>query len=150
MYFFVLAILFFAQSAIAHDPPITFGTPVSSTLVVSFPKNSTRFQPNPQQTAYLTDANQATLIIIRGRTSTNQASVKDDELALNRALAARTYLILNGVSPLKILVNFAPATDFVAENSTPEGNLQNQRVEIELVFVPVFTNEYGLTNDNGI
>jgi outer membrane protein OmpA-like peptidoglycan-associated protein len=36
---------------------------------------------------------------------------------------------------LKIVVNFASAADFIADNSTPEGRLENQRVEVELVFV---------------
>ena len=47
--------------------------------------------------------------------------------ALRRALSPRQYLIARGVSPLKIMVNFASASDFVADNSTPEGRHQNQR-----------------------
>lgn len=62
----------------------------------------------------------------------------DEALALRRALSARQYLIARGVSPLKIMVNFASATDFVADNSTPEGRYQNQRVDIELVYVPTW------------
>jgi hypothetical protein len=30
-------------------------------------------------------------------------------------------VIARGVSPLKIMVNFASASDFVADNSTPKG-----------------------------
>ena len=33
---------------------------------------------------------------------------------------------------MKIVVNFASAADFIADNSTPEGRLENQRVEVEL------------------
>ncbi|MBT84117.1 MAG: hypothetical protein CMN89_06475 [Sutterellaceae bacterium] len=55
-----------------------------------------------------------------------------------RALSARKYLVDRGVSPLKVMVNFASAADYVTENITPEGRYQNQRVEIELVYVPMF------------
>lgn len=59
-------------------------------------------------------------------------------VALKRALSARKYLVDRGVSPLKIMVNFASAADYVTENITPEGRYQNQRVEIELIYVPMF------------
>ena len=78
------------------------------------------------------------MIYVSGRTSTPRPSPADEALALRRALSARQYLIARGVSPLKIMVNFASATDFVADNSTPEGQYQNQRVDIELVYVPTW------------
>ncbi len=57
---------------------------------------------------------------------------------MRRALSARQYLIARGVSPLKIMVHFASASDFVADNSTPEGRHQNQRVDIEVIYVPTY------------
>ena len=72
------------------------------------------------------------------RQSTNRPSARDEILALKRALSARKYLVDRGVSPLKIMVNFASAADYVTENITPEGRYQNQRVEIELIYVPMF------------
>lgn len=59
-------------------------------------------------------------------------------LALRRALSARSYLVARGVSPLKIMVNFASAADFVADNSTAEGRRENQRVEIGVVYIPTY------------
>lgn len=135
MFVFVLAVLSFAQSAIAQDQSGPFGSPISSVVMVSFPSSSTEFRPNEHQADYLKDAKNAALVVIRGRTSTNSPSAKDEALALSRALSARTYLIARGVSPLKVQVNFASAADFVADNSTQEGRLQNQRVEVELVYV---------------
>jgi hypothetical protein len=44
--------------------------------------------------------------------------------------------VARGVSPLKIMVNFASAADFVADNSTAEGRRENQRVDIEVVSPP--------------
>lgn len=135
----LLASMTFAQNAMAQVDTY-YGTPVSSAVVVSFADNSSAFRPNMEQAELLVDAKQAALISIRGRTSTNKPTAKDEVLAMARALSARTYLIARGVSPLKISVNFASAADFIADNSTPEGRHENQRVEVELVFVPALTN----------
>lgn len=78
------------------------------------------------------------IIYISGRTSTLRPSAADEALALRRALSARSYLVARGVSPLKIMVNFASAADFVADNSTAEGRRENQRVDIEVVYIPTY------------
>jgi outer membrane protein OmpA-like peptidoglycan-associated protein len=135
----LLASITFAQSAMAQEPADTFGTPISSAVVVSFADNSSTFRPNTEQATHLSDAKQAALVTIRGRTSTNTPSARDEALALARALSARSYLVARGVSPLKIAVNFASAADFVADNLTPEGRRENQRVEVELVYVTPLT-----------
>jgi outer membrane protein OmpA-like peptidoglycan-associated protein len=136
----LLASITFAQSAMAQEPADTFGTPISSAVVVSFADSSSTFRPNTEQATHLSDAKQAALVTIRGRTSTNTPSARDEALALARALSARSYLVAHGVSPLKIAVNFASAADFVANNLTPEGRRENQRVEVELVYVTPLTN----------
>lgn len=135
---FSLASMIFAQGALAADYGSASGTPISSMVMVSFPDSSTTFQPPPDVSAVLDDARTASMIYINGRTSTNRPSARDEALALKRALSARKYLVDRGVSPLKIMVNFASATDYVTENITPEGRYQNQRVEVELVYVPMF------------
>ena len=58
--------------------------------------------------------------------------------AANGHAAVVEYLIARGVSPLKIMVNFASAADFVADNSTAEGRRENQRVDIEVVYIPTY------------
>ncbi|WP_082880138.1 OmpA family protein [Methylomonas methanica] len=126
-----------------HVEPITanvvaedaYGTPQSNTVTVLFDNRSVIFRPNFSDSTILDGAQNAALITVRGRTSTPIPSVKDEQLALSRALSARKYLIERGVSPLKIHVNYASGSDFIADNSTPEGKRQNQRVEIELVYV---------------
>jgi outer membrane protein OmpA-like peptidoglycan-associated protein len=136
----LLASITFAQSAMAQEPADTFRTPISSAVVVSFTDSSSSFRPNTEQAAHLSDAKQAALVTIRGRTSTNTPSARDEALALARALSARSYLVARGVSPLKIAINFASAADFVSDNSTPEGRHENQRVEVELVYITPLTN----------
>jgi hypothetical protein len=133
-----------ANSQTFHVEPITtntlaedgfMGTPQSNTVTVLFDNRSIIFRPNVSDSSILDDAKHAALITVRGRTSTPIPSAKDEQLALSRAVSARKYLIERGVSPLKIHVNYASGSDFIADNSTPEGKRQNQRVEIELVYV---------------
>ena len=135
---FSLASMIFAQGAMATDYGSAAGTPISSMVMVSFPDSSTTFQPPVDVAAVLDDARTASMIYINGRTSTTRPSARDEALALKRALSARKYLVDRGVSPLKVMVNFASAADYITENITPEGRYQNQRVEIELIYVPMF------------
>lgn len=155
---FILAVLPFTQAALAGslagngavaplaasaahaDSFSDWGTPISSGVIVSFADSSSAFRPSADQVANLADAKGAALVTIRGRTSTDKPTASDEALALARALSARTYLIAHGVSPLKIVINFASATDFIADNSTPEGRHTNQRVEVEMIFVTPVSN----------
>ncbi len=111
-----------------------FGHPISTELSVPFADSSASFHPNADTAAMLADAKDASVVYISGRTSTAKPSAGDEALALRRALSARSYLVARGVSPLKIMVGFASAADFVADNSTPAGRYQNQRVDIEIVY----------------
>ena len=105
-------------------------------LISSFPNSGTTFTPSALMQERLQRARQASMIVINGRTSTKQNSAADELLALKRALSARKYIIENySVSPLKILVNFVSASDFITENDTQKGQLENQRVEIILHFL---------------
>ena len=97
-------------------------------VTVQFPNKGRVFRPSYSDEQELANAAEAALITVRGRTSTIVASPKDESLGLARAISTRKYLIDHGVSPLKVSINYAPG-DFVADNSTPEGRLENQRVE---------------------
>jgi outer membrane protein OmpA-like peptidoglycan-associated protein len=134
---FFLMSLVGAHSAAAAGGD-NYGTPISSSVSVSFPDSGTTFKPTAEATELLADAQHAAIIYINGRTSTSRPSAADEALALRRALSARAYLVARGVSPLKIMVNFASAADFVADNSTAEGKRENQRVDIEVVYVPSY------------
>ena len=112
------------------------GTPVSTTVFVTFDNGGVAFRPSADSAATLAGARDAALVSIRGRTSTDIPTAKDEALALARAAAARSYLVARGVSPLKITLNYASAADFIAENTTAVGRHQNQRVEIDIVYVP--------------
>jgi len=111
-------------------------------VYVPFANGSTRFNPNAESIESLGSAPTAALVAIRGRTSTTKPSARDEALALARAIAARSYLIARGVSPLKITLNYVSGSDFVADNSTAAGRQYNQRVEIEIIQVPTGQGEY--------
>lgn len=123
--------------SVLAQPAVYEGMPVSTTVYVPFANGSVRFVPSAEAVESLASAPAAALVAIRGRTSTPTPSAKDEALALARAIAARSYLIAHGVSPLKITLNYASAADFVADNSTVAGRQQNQRVEIDIIHVPV-------------
>lgn len=113
-----------------------FGEPASTIVTVSFDDKSATFRPSPEQVEQLDSVRGASMIIINGRTSTDIPSGKDEYLAFSRAASARAWLIGHGVSPLKILINYASAADYLTENLTADGRYQNQRVEIEVIFCP--------------
>ncbi len=78
-------------------------------------------------------AKQAQKIHIRGRTDNTKESDFDLNIAKGRAIAARNFLIEKGVDPRNLYINYSSASDYVAENVTPEGRAKNRRVEI-LIF----------------
>lgn len=126
------------SAAQSHYQDTNYGQPVTTTYSVSFPDSSATFQPSSQQATNLDDVRDAAMVIINGRTSTLRPSARDEALALARAKSARSWLIARGVSPLKIMINYASAADFIADNSTAEGRYLNQRVDIEVFYVPQF------------
>lgn len=141
-----MASMALVPTAFAHGPSghqreartVAQGEPVSGMVSVLFADNSTAFRPTPEQAEMLADAKDAAMVTINGRTSTNKPSQRDEGLALARAVAARAWLVERGVSPLKIMLNYASATDYAADNTTTEGRKLNQRVEVEVFFIPRF------------
>lgn len=103
-------------------------------LRVSFDFNSTAFDPTPEtKTKLLADANAASLINVRGRTDSPTADEPNFKIALARAIAARDYLVKNGVDSSKIRVFSLAAGAFIAKNDTEQGRRLNRRVEIEML-----------------
>lgn len=142
LYIASMSLLPLSQAALAQDV-LSIGElderePILTVVSVAFPDGSSVFQPSAEQVEMLADVQQASMVTINGRTSTNIPSAKDEALALGRAISARSWLVKHGVSPLKIMINYVSAADFVADNSTPEGRRENQRVEIEAIYVQTY------------
>ncbi len=70
---------------------------------------------------------------MRGYTDSPVIDDANRKIALARALAARQYLIAQGVDPKKIRAYYKSAGGFIADNGTQEGRAKNRRVDIEIV-----------------
>jgi outer membrane protein OmpA-like peptidoglycan-associated protein len=105
----------------------------SRTFSVHFPYNGTKFYLNGADRAQLLLLlSKARRIEVRGRTDGKRPSSADEQVALNRALAAQRFLIGQGVSPAIISVNYVSAGDYVADNYSASGRPLNRRVDIEV------------------
>jgi len=122
---------------IQTEPVVLSATPpapASHTISVYFPYNQTVFQPTQEQISALRALINANVrhIWVRGRTDARQPSAADESVALKRAIAAKNWLIEQGVSSLKVSVNYVSAGDYVADNHFEAGRARNRRVDIEI------------------
>lgn len=109
-------------------------TAAAAIVRINFPTSGTTFKPNNEIARILiASGKSAEWVNIHGRTDSKIAGDLDAKIALARALAARTFLVDNGVSPDKIRVFSRADGEFVAPNSTKEGRALNRRVDIEFV-----------------
>lgn len=103
-------------------------------LRVEFGFASADFKPTDDVARVLVPAAKAAdRINLRGFTDSTVIDEDNKRIALARALAARQYLIGQGVDAKKIRAFYNSAGGFVADNSTSEGRAKNRRVDIELV-----------------
>ena len=102
---------------------------------VNFPYNSSAFRPTEAEALTLRSllGRDVRHGWVRGRTDGKRPSGADERIALNRALAAKNWLVAQGVSRLKISVNYVSAGDYVADNTSAVGRAQNRRVDIEVL-----------------
>jgi outer membrane protein OmpA-like peptidoglycan-associated protein len=102
------------------------------TFRVSEEVGKTEFLPTPElEQTLLKAATAAKTISIRGRTDATVADDIEARIALARAVHARQFLVANGVDSTKIKTWFRAAGAFAVDNSSPEGQAVNRRVEIE-------------------
>ena len=103
----------------------------SAIVFVTFPRYSTAFNPGSEvATVLIQSAKTADRINISGHTDARVAGPRDAKIALGRALAARNFLVNNGVVAEKINVFSQADAGFIAPNIT-KGRALNRRVEIE-------------------
>lgn len=84
------------------------------------------------KTEILRAAREGKNIELRGRTDSEKINSVDRDIALNRALKARLFLVRSGIDPHKIRITYLSAGDFVADNTTAAGKALNRRVELEM------------------
>ena len=74
--------------------------------------------------------NPVTTVSIIGHTDSTGTDAINNPLSLNRANAAKNYLVSRGVASNRIMTSGAGSTQPVASNATVDGRAQNRRVEI--------------------
>jgi len=113
--------------------PLQYPRPYTSAIVFfTFPRYSTAFNFGSEiATVLIQSAKTADHVDINGHTERAQvAGPRDAKIALGRALAARNFLVNNGVVAEKINVFSQADGGFIAPNIT-KGRALNRRVEIE-------------------
>jgi outer membrane protein OmpA-like peptidoglycan-associated protein len=128
----------YAQIAYPPETVKDSGAPIQpnvpQTVWVQFPFKATKFKPSPSQAEEIHELMlKSSQVIVRGRTDGRRYTASDENIALNRALSAKRYLVRNGASPLMIFINYYSGGDYIADNNSPEGRHQNRRVELEFI-----------------
>lgn len=101
---------------------------------VPFGFDSTAFAPSELMRSYLlAEAKKAQAVNIVGHTDAIGTTAANLKIANGRALAARAYLVQNGIDAAKIHVSAKASGEFVADNRTEAGRAKNRRVDIQLV-----------------
>jgi len=99
---------------------------------VTHPFARVEFTPSPELEVQLLQATAAAKHIeIRGRTDAASENPIDEAIALQRALRAKAFLVVKGIEPGKIRLNYMAAGGNIVENKTQPGRAENRRVEIE-------------------
>ena len=68
-------------------------------------------------------------IEVGGHTDSTGTEINNQRVSLQRAEAARNYLITKGVAAPRLVAKGFGSTVPIADNATPEGQEQNRRIE---------------------
>jgi outer membrane protein OmpA-like peptidoglycan-associated protein len=107
----------------ARNPMYTIRFPLGSAVV---PLSRSQLEALAQA------ANDAPLIVLRGRTDGARDSLADDRLARERAEAVRSLLVQEGIAAARIRTTWQGSGDHAADNGSPAGRDLNRRVEVEI------------------
>jgi outer membrane protein OmpA-like peptidoglycan-associated protein len=101
---------------------------------VSFDTGRSAIKPNfaPILNQFATSLNQnsVTTVTIIGHTDSTGSDAINNPLSIDRADAARDYLVSRGVARTRIMTDGRGSREPVADNSTQQGRDKNRRVEI--------------------
>lgn len=101
---------------------------------ISFDTGRSAIKPNfaPILTQFATSLNQhpVTTVTIIGHTDTTGTDAVNNPLSIDRAEAARDYLVSRGVARTRIVTDGHGSREPVADNNTVQGRDKNRRVEI--------------------
>ncbi len=91
---------------------------------------SSSFAPILNQFATSLNQNQVTTVSIIGHTDSTGSDAINNPLSVDRANAARDYLVSRGIARNRIMTEGRGSREPVADNSNPQTRAKNRRVEI--------------------
>lgn len=117
---------------IAATPAVVVGTD-QVLFRVHHATGHTEFVPSAEiEPALLKAAASAKSIWIHGRTDAQVSDALEMQIALDRSLQARRFLIAHGIDAHKIRTWYRGSGDFIADNGSAEGRALNRRVDIDV------------------
>jgi outer membrane protein OmpA-like peptidoglycan-associated protein len=108
----------------------------TAVMVIGFAFGESSLTPEARKAlrAKLPIARAATQIVIRGRTDSAGPANGNEQLALQRAVAVRDFMLKNEVQARHtVKLDVKGACCYIAENETAQGRARNRRVEVEFV-----------------
>lgn len=111
---------------------------ISSKSLIYFPYNSTSKLQDASVEAYLRQVatrvkSSGERVRLTGHTDSRGRETYNMSLGRNRAIIVRDYLIANGVSSSKIIIDSKGESQPVATNDTDDGRAKNRRTELEII-----------------
>ena len=91
---------------------------------------NSNMRPILDRLAQTLNQNPVTYVSVIGHTDNTGTDAINNPLSLNRANAARDYLVAHGVAPSRITTTGMGSAQPVASNATAAGRAENRRVEI--------------------
>jgi len=112
------------------DNRLKLDIPSDVSFAVGSSSVSSKFAPVLVNFASTLNQNPVTTVTITGHTDSSGSDAINNPLSLNRANAARDYLVARGVSSQRIATDGRGSREPIADNSSESGRAKNRRVEI--------------------
>ena len=112
------------------DNRLRINIPADASFAVGSAVLSHNMYPILDRLAQTLQQNPYTDVSIIGHTDSTGSNAINNPLSLNRANAARNYLVSRGVSGSRIVTSGMGSSQPIASNATEAGRAQNRRVEI--------------------
>lgn len=112
------------------DNRLRINIPADASFAVGSAVLNRNMYPILDRLAQTLQQNPYTDVSIIGHTDSTGSNAINNPLSLNRANAARNYLVSRGVSGSRIVTSGMGSSQPIASNATEAGRAQNRRVEI--------------------
>ncbi|MGC9561241.1 MAG: OmpA family protein [Brachymonas sp.] len=112
------------------DNRLKINVPADAGFATNSAVLNSNMRPILDRLAQTLNQNPVTYVSVIGHTDNTGTDAINNPLSLNRANAARDYLVAHGVAPSRITTTGMGSAQPVASNATAAGRAENRRVEI--------------------